>query len=177
MAPPVCLTTAAAARRLRRTASLARSSAASASLGGALRADFPVLHQEVSGRRASLLLLDVWLIASTRPLVYLDSAATSQKPRQARAASLVLLASELPLPPGTRRAGLLLRARQRERAPRRAHARLAGHRRLRGRARQGAPSCGAVSCLLTPLSRWPRSSTRAQPPRSSSPAARRRPST
>lgn len=35
-------------------------------LAAAVRADFPILHQEVNGK----------------PLVYLDNAATSQKPRQ-----------------------------------------------------------------------------------------------
>lgn len=39
--------------------------AAAEELGAATRADFPILHQEVNGR----------------PLVYLDNAATSQKPR------------------------------------------------------------------------------------------------
>ena len=55
-----------------------------------------------------------------RPLVYLDNAATTQKPRA-----------------GARRAPALLRARQRQRPSRRAHAERAGDRRLRGRAREG----------------------------------------
>ena len=48
------------------TGAVVPSSQSAVSLGEALRGDFPILHQTVSGR----------------PLVYLDNAATSQKPQQ-----------------------------------------------------------------------------------------------
>ncbi len=68
-----------------------------------IRADFPVLQRTVGDK----------------PLVYLDSAATSQKPRQ-----VIDAESEL------------LREPQRERAPRPLHARRGGDRDVRGRAGQ-----------------------------------------
>ena len=71
----------------------------------AIRADFPALAQLVHGR----------------PLVYLDNAATTQKPRQVIDAHPALL-----------------RARQRQRPPRRARAERARDRGLRRRAREGA---------------------------------------
>ena len=70
------------------------------------RRDFPILHERVNGK----------------PLVWLDNAATTQKP-QAVIDRLVVL----------------LRARELQHPPRRARARGARHRRLRGGARQGAP--------------------------------------
>ena len=79
-----------------------------------------------------------------KPLVWLDNAATTQKPQS-----------------GDRPAVVLLRARELQHPPRRAHAGGARDRRLRGGARQGARA----------------SSTRRRPKRSSSCAARPRAST
>ena len=70
-----------------------------------IRRDFPILDEHVNGR----------------PLVWLDNAATTQKPQGGHRSPLVLL-----------------RARELEHPPRRAHARRARDRRLRGRAREGA---------------------------------------
>ena len=72
----------------------------------AIKRDFPILQRNVHGR----------------PLVWLDNAATTQKPQAV-----------------IDRISLLLRARELEHPPRRAHAGGARDRRLRGRARQGAP--------------------------------------
>ena len=83
-----------------------------------IRADFPILSRTVRGGR---------------PLVYLDSGATSQRPRQVLDAERAFL-----------------RAAQRRGAPRRAPARRGGHRRLRvgPRAdrgvRRGRPERGGV---------------------------------
>ena len=72
----------------------------------AIRADFPILARTVR---------------DGKPLVYLDSGATSQKPRQVLDAERGVL-----------------RAAQRRRAPRRAPARRGGDRRLRGRPRDAS---------------------------------------
>ena len=76
-----------------------------ASTSTLIRRDFPILQERVNGR----------------PLVWLDNAATTQKPQAV-----------------IDRLSLLLRARELEHPPRRARAGGARHRRLRGRAREGA---------------------------------------
>ena len=70
----------------------------------AIRADFPILRRQVHGK----------------PLVYLDNAATTQKPQAVLDALIALLHRQ-----------------QRQRAPRRARAERARDRGLRGRAREG----------------------------------------
>ena len=92
-----------------------------------VREDFPILRRQIHGR----------------PLVYLDNAATTQKPQA------VLDAMDR-----------LLHDQQRERAPRRAPAERARHRGLRGRA---ARRSGRSSTRH----RRARSSSRATPPRAS----------
>ena len=66
--------------------------AAPRSLGESLRADFPILHQEVSGRCVRSSCQRGALLASRpharSPLVYLDNAATSQKPTLVRHARI-----------------------------------------------------------------------------------------
>lgn len=61
-------------------------------LGEGLRADFPILHQEVSGRCVRSSRQQDALLASRpharSPLVYLDNAATSQKPTVVRHARI-----------------------------------------------------------------------------------------
>ena len=71
-----------------------------------IRQDFPILQERVHGRQ----------------LIWLDNAATTQKPQR-----------------GDRSPVVFLRARELQHPSRRPHARGARHRRLRERAREGAP--------------------------------------